>query len=334
MGIYRWRDDRDLRRKLERWPEGWRGKRRRAREARAQGSNEKAETPLSNVLFGLGKQNIGNKAMNLGSDTLKATLLTMSSSAGKIYMVNSASNAGPIVIGVTSATGITTGDICVVGGVGGNTAANGTWQVTVSGNNVTLLTKLDGNNSQGNGAYTSGGWLIDVSSASTLADVSANSNGTDPSLTSVTNTLGVINAATITWSGLTATKSWAIALYNSTASNDLIGFIDGTAQVYVVTQANSTATSIAVQRLAFAIANSTTLVFSDGSSATLTAQANVGDTSLTVSSLAATVHRQATADVVTYNTTLTSTSGLPFTPGAGGGLTYTVDTGANKLFVL
>src|SRR5215472_9046136 len=107
----------------------------------------------------------------------------MSSTAGKIYLVTAASNATPIVLTVSSTTGITAGDILVVGGVGGNLAANGTWQAgTVTGTTVQLLTKLDANNSTGSAAYTSGGWIIDLSSASTLSDISANSVGTDVTL--------------------------------------------------------------------------------------------------------------------------------------------------------
>lgn len=285
---------------------------------------------MSNILFGLGKQNFAAKAISATADSLKASLLSMATAAGKVYLVTGASNPGnPIVLTVASTTGITAGDILVVGGVGGNLAANGTWQAgTVTATTVQLLTRLDGIASTGSGAYTSGGWIIDVSSAATIADVSANTIGTDVAITGVTNTLGVINASSWTWTNLTATKAWGIAIYDTTAANDLIAWIDGSVQVYVVTQAAAAATSIAVQRLAGVIPNGTVLTFSNGASATLTAQANVGDTSLTVSALAAIVTRQATADAPTL------AAGLPVTPAAGGNLAFTVDTGPNKLFVL
>jgi hypothetical protein len=285
---------------------------------------------MSNCLFGLGRNDFLTKQLGWTVDTFKATLLSMSTQAGKIYLVTSASNASPIVLGLSSTTGITSGDIVVVGGVGGNTAANGTWQVgtVVANTSISLLTKLDGNNSTGNGAYTSGGWIIDVSSAAVLSDISANSIGTDVSLTGETATLGVANASSWTWTGLTATKAWAVAIYDSSASNDLVAFYDGTYQIYVITQAVATNTTIAVARLSVAIPNGTVIEFSDGSTATLTAQANIGDTALTVSSLAGTVHRQATADVTTLN------AGLPVTPAAGGSLQFTPDSGVNKLFAL
>ena len=284
---------------------------------------------MSNILFGLGRQNIGNKAINFSSDTLKASLLSMSTTAGKIYTLSAASNATPIVVTMSATAGITAGDILVVGGVGGNTAANGTWVAgTVTGTTVQLLTRLDSGNSTGNAAYTSGGWMIDISSASTLSDVSGNSIGTDVSLSGVTNTLGVINASGFTWTSLTATKAWAIAIYDSTAANDLVAFLDGTYQLYVITQQAAASTSIAVARLSVVIPSGTVIVFSDGTTATTTAQNAIGDTSLAVSSTAAIIHRQATADCATLQ------CGLPVTPAAGGNMSFTVDTNANKLFAI
>jgi hypothetical protein len=289
---------------------------------------------MSNILFKTGKQNIGNKAIAFNADTFKASLLTMSSAAGKIALISSSTNASPIVVTTSAAHGYSTGDIVVVGGHTTNTAANGTWQLgTVASTTFQLLTLLDGNNSTGNGVGGATGWAIDITTAAVLSDVSANSNGTDVSLSGVTNTGGVINSSSWTWTGLSATKSWAIAIYDSTASNDLIAWIDGTFQLYVVTQAAAAATAIAVQRLPVVLPNAQAIVFSDGASATLSAQANVGDTSLTVSSLAAIVHRQATADAGPTGTGATA-AGLPMTPGAGGSLQFTPDSGVNKLFVI
>jgi hypothetical protein len=80
--------------------------------------------------------------------------------------ITAASNATPIQI--TSANhGLSTGTRVTITGVTGNTAANGTWTVTViDGNNFTL------NSSVGNGAYVSGGaWhATGLYQASILAD--------------------------------------------------------------------------------------------------------------------------------------------------------------------
>ena len=258
-----------------------------------------------NILFGQGKLNISSKLMNLASagDTIKADLLIMTTAAGKVAVVSTVSNTTPMVVTTTGAHGYTTGDIVVVEGVGGTTAANGTWQAgTTASTTFQLLTRLDGVNSTGNGVYTSGGFCVDITTAATATDLGANggsnANGTAVSLTGQTiSAFGIFNASSVTWSGLSATKSWAVALWDSTASNNLIAWINGNQQVYVVTQAASSSTAIAVNRLPSAIATGTTLIFSDGASATLSSQANAGDTSLAVSSTAATIHRQATADV-------------------------------------
>jgi hypothetical protein len=70
---------------------------------------------------------------------------------GSPASIAAASNASPIQITVAN-HGLNNGETVVIAGVGGNTAANGTWVITViDGNNFTL------NGSTGNGAYTSGG---------------------------------------------------------------------------------------------------------------------------------------------------------------------------------
>jgi hypothetical protein len=84
-------------------------------------------------------------------------------------VVVSASNAQPIHIVTSAAHNLTTGDTIVVKNVAGNTAANGTWIVTVI--DSTTLT-LDG--SQGTGNYTSGGSFEQLPPAPTLAQYAAN----------------------------------------------------------------------------------------------------------------------------------------------------------------
>lgn len=65
--------------------------------------------------------------------------------------ITAATNASPIA--VTSAShGYSSNDVLNITGVAGNTAANGTWIITVIDANTYSL-----NNSTGNGAYTSGG---------------------------------------------------------------------------------------------------------------------------------------------------------------------------------
>jgi hypothetical protein len=72
--------------------------------------------------------------------------------------VSGATNASPIVITTSTSHTFHDGDTVVIASVGGNTAANGTWTISV----LTSTTfELDG--STGSGAYTSGGTATDVS---------------------------------------------------------------------------------------------------------------------------------------------------------------------------
>jgi len=74
-----------------------------------------------------------------------------SADIGSPASVSNATNAEPIVLTVGASHGFTSGMIANVSGVTGNTAANGAFPVTVSGNDITLLF------SSGNGTYSSGG---------------------------------------------------------------------------------------------------------------------------------------------------------------------------------
>ena len=67
--------------------------------------------------------------------------------------ITGASSATPIVLTTSTAHGLIAGQVVQVAAVGGNTAANGTWEVqAVTTNTITLL-----NSAWSSGAYTSGG---------------------------------------------------------------------------------------------------------------------------------------------------------------------------------
>jgi hypothetical protein len=277
---------------------------------------------VSNRLFGSGKHAVNTKAISVTADTLKSTLLQMQTAAGKIYPVTAATNASPIVVSVGATTGITAGDILVAGNIAGNLSANGTWQAgTVTGTTVQLLRSLDAQNSTGSGAFSgSGGYLIDLTSATTLTDVSGNSYGTDQSLSGVTDTAGTVNASSWTWTALatSATKVYGMAVYDNT-SNNLLAWYDGLYQIRVVTQAAAASTAIAVETLQAIIPSGTVLNFSDGTTATTSAQNALYDTSLAVTSTAAIIHAKATADAGP-----TLSAGIPFLPN-GGNFTFSPD---------
>ncbi len=75
-----------------------------------------------------------------------------------VRTVTAASNASPIVITTSAAHQFVTGDTVVIQNVGGNTAANGVWQIT-----KTSSTQFQLDSSTGNAAYTSGGTATNLS---------------------------------------------------------------------------------------------------------------------------------------------------------------------------
>lgn len=91
---------------------------------------------------------------NSGTPTLELTAWT----AGATGAITGATNATPIVI-TSTAHGLSTGDVVTISGVGGNTAANGTFRITNTGADTFSLQTLaaGGANVAGSGAYTSSG---------------------------------------------------------------------------------------------------------------------------------------------------------------------------------
>lgn len=83
--------------------------------------------------------------------SLGQTATWTSSGFQSVKVVSGATNATPIAISCTN-HGYSTGDTVVITGVGGNTNANGTWEITVTGANTFTL---DG--SSGNATFTTNG---------------------------------------------------------------------------------------------------------------------------------------------------------------------------------
>ena len=83
--------------------------------------------------------------------------------------ITAASNASPIVI-TSAAHGLSTGARVTITGVGGNTAANGSFNITVLTANTFSL-----DSSTGNGAYTSGGtWNVSGAYSVSITPTAAN----------------------------------------------------------------------------------------------------------------------------------------------------------------
>ncbi len=144
--------------------------------------------------------------------------------------ITAATNATPIQI--TSAThGLATNDFVSIFGVGGNTNANGHRRVTViDANTYTLQDPVTGANIAGNGAYTSGGFGIDLMDAEFVSDIAgAAIVARSGNLASKTTTNGVFNSANPSFTAVTGDPCEILLLFldtGSDATSPLIAVID------------------------------------------------------------------------------------------------------------
>lgn len=265
--------------------------------------------------------------------TFKAGLIRPATGDTALKIITAATNATPVNI-TSTAHGFTNGDIVIIGGILGNLSANGTFKVANVAANTFDLQTLDGVSVVGSGAYTSGGWAVNISLGAFLVDIDGCSVGTDQTLASVTQALGAINATNPSWTAVADPGAGvtgdviAVVYYKSTGAagtSPLIAINDGRIRVVCAANAAAAATTLAVEKLDGPIPNGTVLVFSNGLSVTLTAVAAENDRTLTVSALGgAGVAAGHAADVYT------TSAGLPVHPN-GGNISLTLDVGVKKL---
>ena len=288
---------------------------------------------MANLVMEKGREGFLDGTLDWDTNTFKATLLDLDTTDVGIKAVTGATNATPIVI-TSTAHGFTNGDIVLIGKVAGNLAANGVWKIAnVAANTMELTDPVSAVNAVGSAAYTSGGYAVCLgpsASGDNLDDFDAAVVGTAQTLTSPTVVQGVADAADVTFSSVTGATVEAILIYKDTgtaSTSRCAALIDGRHIVTCAAQAAATATTVAVERLSAGIPSGTVLTFSNGASATLSALANAGDRTITVTSLAAIITAGSRAD------SPATSSGLPVTPN-GGSITITWDNGANKIFKL
>jgi hypothetical protein len=182
------------------------------------------------AMYRRGLQKIQDGTINLETDPIKAVLVDTSAYG---LAVTAATTATPIQITTSVAHGLTTNDLVLIGGVGGNTNANGVWLVTVVNSGAFTL-----QGSVGNSAFTTGGYVIRLGANEFLSDIpSAARSAPSAALASKTWTLaqtGVIfDGADVLFSavppfasGLPARALVWFEDTGSAASSGLLSFTD------------------------------------------------------------------------------------------------------------
>lgn len=288
---------------------------------------------MCNALFELARQKFLGGTLDWDGQTFSAVLLdlTPSTSDAGIRQITSSTNATPIVVTTAVAHGFTNGDLVYVDGITTGTSGNGLWTITAASGSVFSLTDpVSGANAVGNGVG-SGGYCVNLgpsTSADFFDDFDAALVGAKVNLTGNSlGTNGTADANDVTFTSVSGNSVEAVAIIRDTGVNstsEMVALITGK-QIVVADATLTAGTTLVVEPLKYAIPNSTTIAFSTGQSATLTALANAGDRSLTVSSTTVTVGARGLAPA--------TGSGLPVTPN-GGNIVVTWDNGVNKIFKL
>lgn len=288
---------------------------------------------MVNALFEKGREGFLDGTNDWDTNTFSAALLDLNTAEVGVKAIASSTNATPIVVTAT-AHGFTNGDLVFIDGHATNTAANGFWRIAnIATNTFELTNPVSSANAVGNGVGGATGYAVNYgpsASGDNWDDFDGCLVGAKVNLTSPTVTAGVADAADVTFTTVSGAAVEAITIFKDTgtpSTSRMVALITGKFIVTADAQANSSATTIIVEPLPYAIPNATVLAFSNGASATMSALANAGDRTLTVTSLAANITSgsRALAPI--------TASGLPVTPN-GGNIVVAWDNGANKIFKL
>lgn len=280
---------------------------------------------MSGRLFDKGRDGFLNALLSWTTHSQKAMLVDLTINGTSTRQVNGATNANPVVYQTTAAHGATVGDVVVVGGIGGNLSANQTGVIATvpDGTHYTLNT-LEGIAVQGSGAFTTNGYMVNLTAAQFVADVNAGREGIDVVIPATASSRGIATSGNWTWLGVAiGNLVQAVIIYDASfgadGTNRVECFLDGKIRVVVNTAALAAATALFVEPLRGPLPTATVLNLSDGTTAVTSAPAALGARSISVTALAAGVALGATADAITTN------AGLPVTPN-GGNITFTVSS--------
>lgn len=268
-------------------------------------------------LFEKGREGFLDGTLDWDSGAFATGLLDLNTADTGIKAIASSTNATPIVVTAT-AHGFSNGDIVVIGGHTTNTCANGVWAIAgVAANTFQLTDPITGANSVGNGVGSATGYAVCMgpsASGDNWDDFDGALVGSLQTITSPTVVNGVADAADPTFTAVTGASVEAFVIIRNTgtpSTSRMAFFNDGRHIVTCAAQAAASATTVAVERLTAGIPNGTVLAFSNGASATLSALANAGDRTITVTALAAIITAGSRADAPVTG------SGLPVTPNGG-----------------
>jgi len=290
---------------------------------------------MTNALFELAREKFLGGSLDWDGQTFSAVLMdvTPTTSDAGIRQITSSTNATPIVVTTAVAHGFTTGDVVYVDGIATGTSGNGLWVIAAASGSVFSLTDpVTGANAVGNGVGA-GGYCINLgrsTSADFWDDFDASLVGAAAGKVNLAgNTIvgGVADANDTTFTAITGNQVEVIGIIRDTtvaATSEMVAIITGK-QIVVANTNLAAGTTLLVEPLKYGIPNGTVIAFSTGQSATLTALANAGDRSLTVSSTTVTAGARGLAP--------NTGSGLPVTPN-GGNIVVTWDNGVNKIFKL
>lgn len=189
---------------------------------------------MTTALFSGFKELLLGGDIALDADTIKVALLDMGTADTGIKAITGATNATPIVVTAT-AHGFANGDRVLIGGVGGNTNANGVFQIAnQAANTFELVQEADGTTPiAGSGAYTSGGYAICLGPSAAgdfWSDFDGAVVGTPQTLGSKTITAGAFDAADPTFSAVSGATVEVLAYYKDTGvagTSPMIGVDNG-----------------------------------------------------------------------------------------------------------
>ncbi len=271
---------------------------------------------MSNQLVALGgRQKILEGSIAFLTDTIKSQLLDLATGGTANKILSSVTGAASPITCTSASHGFSNGDILITGGIGGNLSANQLCKcANVATNTFDIQTLRNSLAMTGNAAYTSGGYVINLTKAQWLSDLNASAVAAAVAIASKTSTLGVANAAAWTHAatvvGANAVK--AALLYKDTGvagTSPAMFFMDGKFQVEIDKAASTSDTTLIILPCPGAIPNGTVVYFSNGIAATMTAGASFGDRTLTVSAISGPIANGHTADVTATGANLPSPTG-------------------------